>query len=244
MRSPLQRRILAILDGTDPEVGRRVAFFLDAMIVLTAVAVALETVPALAPWQSLFIGFEVVAVGVFAVEYALRLWCAPSRRGYALSAGGIIDLLAFLPSLLIFSAETHAIRILRLVRLLRLLKLTRSSQALNRFGRALGMIRGELTVFASLALLVLYLSAVGIYIFEHEAQPEQFGSIPESVWWALVTLTTVGYGDAYPITVGGRIFTSFVLIIGLAVIAIPTGLIASALVAEQKRDHDAPGPDA
>ena len=84
-------------------------------------------------------------------------------------------------------------------------------------------------MYGALSLLILYVASVGIYIFEHEAQPEAFGSIFDSLWWSIVTLTTVGYGDSFPITVGGKIFTSFVVIIGLGIIAVPTGLFASAL---------------
>ncbi|WP_444927605.1 potassium channel family protein [Microbulbifer sp. TRSA002] len=103
------------------------------------------------------------------------------------------------------------------------------SKAVARFGRAFRMIKEELVLFRVTALILLYLSSVGIYYFESAAQPEQFKSIFHSLWWAVTTLTTVGYGDMYPVTLGGRIFTFFVLLIGLGVVAIPTGLVASAL---------------
>ena len=98
------------------------------------------------------------------------------------------------------------------------------------------MAREELILFGFVAAIMLYLSAVGIYYFENSAQPEQFKSVFHSLWWAVTTLTTVGYGDMYPITVGGKLFTFCVLIIGLGIVAVPTGLIASALSQIRKED--------
>jgi len=239
-------RVLAILDGRDPVVGRKVAFAINALIVLTAVSVALETVPSLQSCCNFaFVGFEVLAVGVFGIEYALRVWATPDRRGYVLSLGGIIDLLSFLPSLLVLGTEWSTIRTLRLVRLIRLFRLLRMTLALDRLQAALRDVREELVVFGMLALIVIYLAGVGIYHFEHTAQPEAFGSIPESLWWAVVSLTTVGYGDVYPITGGGRLFTAVILFLGLGIVAVPTGLIASALAAQRDHDrtvHRPPGP--
>ena len=122
---------------------------------------------------------------------------------------------------------------MRLLRLVRLLKLFRTSVALDRLGRALHLVKGELIVFGILSALMLYVSAVGIYLFEHEAQPEAFSSIPQSLWWAVASFTTVGYGDLYPITTGGRIFTSLVLFIGLGIVAVPSAIITTALVETQ-----------
>lgn len=166
----------------------------------------------------------------FAIEYGLRLWAAPNRRGYATSFWGIIDLLAFLPMLLFYAFDTRAVRALRLVQVLRVLKFARYNKAVARMRGAFRDIRDELTVALVLAGIVLYLAAVGIWIFEHEAQPDAFGSVFHCLWWAVATLTTVGYGDVYPITMGGRIFTGVILVIGLAVVAIPTGLVSAALM--------------
>ena len=107
----------------------------------------------------------------------------------------------------------------------------------DRLKAALGEVREELAVFGLLALIVIYLAGVGIYHFEHAVQPEAFGSIPDSLWWAVVSLTTVGYGDVYPVTVGGRMFTAVVLFLGLGIVVVPTGLIASALASQLRRDH-------
>ena len=115
------------------------------------------------------------------------------------------------------------------LRVLRVLKIARYNKAMKVFKTALLSVKEELIVFASLTTIFIYLASVGIYYFEHEAQHEAFKSILHSMWWSLITLTTVGYGDIIPITLGGRIFTFFLLMIGLSIIAIPAGLFASAL---------------
>lgn len=163
---------------------------------------------------------------LFVFEYALRLATAPRRWRYVTSFYGIVDLVAILPTLL--GLDLRAVRAFRLFRLLRLLKITRA-KALNRFGRALWTVKDEGLIFLFTTAVVLYLAAAGIYHFEHEAQPETFGSIPESLWWAVTTLTTVGYGDAYPVTAGGRMFTTVILLVGIAIVAAPAGLVATAL---------------
>jgi voltage-gated potassium channel len=228
-------RVLAILEGEDPAWGRSVAFGLNALIVLSAIAIALETVP----WfyerfAGAFLAFEILAITVFASEYVLRVWVMRPWYKYVFSVGGLIDLISFLPSLLLLGSDWRAVRILRLLRLFRLFKLLRYTRAIDRMGEAVERVKTELAIFSMLTVGVLYLAAVGIYHFEHDAQPEAFGSIPESMWWAVATLTTVGYGDVYPVTPGGRAFTGFILFIGLGIVAVPTGLIASALTREEK----------
>lgn len=128
-------------------------------------------------------------------------------------------------------------RLIRLLRLLRILKLVRYNQALNRFSKAIYIAKEELAIFALASLVMLYLAAVGIYHFEHNAQPEVFRSIFDSLWWAVATLTTVGYGDIYPITTGGRLFTFLVLMLGLGLVAVPTGIIASSLSAVRRQQE-------
>ena len=123
---------------------------------------------------------------------------------------------------------TCAIRAFRFMSLVRILKLARYNTAIRRFHLALLIAKEELVLFLAATLLTLFIAATGIYYFENPAQPEKFASVFHALWWAVATLTTVGYGDIYPITVGGKIFTFFVLIIGLGVVSIPIGLVASA----------------
>jgi len=168
-------------------------------------------------------------VAVFTVEYILRLAVARDRLGYAVSFYGAIDLVAILPFYLSVGIDLRAIRVFRLLRLFRVLKLVRYSKAIRRFHIALRIAREEIVLYVFVTLILLYLSAVGVYFCEHEAQPEVFQSVIHSFWWAIVTLTTVGYGDVYPITFGGRLFTCLVLFVGLGVVSVPAGLVASAL---------------
>jgi voltage-gated potassium channel len=143
-----------------------------------------------------------------------------------LSFFGIIDLLAILPFYLSTGLD---LRSLRALRLLRIFKFFRYSKTLKRVSTALAIAKQELILFFSLTCILLYLSAVGIYHFENPVQPEVFTSIFDSLWWSVATLTTVGYGDLYPITVGGKVFTFLILMIGLGIVSIPAGIIASAV---------------
>ncbi|MCA9238865.1 MAG: two pore domain potassium channel family protein [Planctomycetales bacterium] len=139
--------------------------------------------------------------------------------------------------------DLRSLRALRLLRLFRILKLTRYSRAVQRFHRALLIAKEELVLYFSVTLLLLYLAAVGIYYFEHEKQPETFASVFHSLWWAVATLTTVGYGDVYPMTAGGKCFTFLVLLVGLGVVSVPAGLVASALSKARELEDPLPPAD-
>ncbi len=205
-------------------------YLIQLLIILSLIAFAVETLPDLsAEWVVRLRVFEIVTVVIFTIEYALRLVLCRPRFSYAFSFFGIVDLLAILPFYISTGIDLRSVRAFRLLRLFRLLKLARYSAAMQRLHRAFLIAREELVLFGVTALIILYLSAVGIYYFERDAQPEEFASVFHSLWWAIVTLTTVGYGDVYPITLGGRIFTFFVMIIGLGIVAVPAGLFASAL---------------
>ena len=131
--------------------------------------------------------------------------------------------------------DLRSLKIFRLFRLFRLLKLTRYNRALDKFYKAILYSKNEFILFFILSIMVFYLASVGIYYFEHEAQPEHFSSIFASMWWAVATLTTVGYGDVYPVTVGGKIFTTIMLLLGLGIVSIPAGIISSALTEVNKQ---------
>jgi voltage-gated potassium channel len=201
------------------------------LIILNLIAFALETLPNLnASAHAALRTFEVGSVLIFTVEYLTRLALTRPWYRYAFSFFGIIDLLAVLPFYIVLGFDLRSARAFRLLRLVRVFKLTKYSAAMQRMSRAFVIAREEIVLFGAVSIIVLYLSAVGIYFFENEAQPEHFSSVFESLWWAICTLTTVGYGDVYAITPGGRVFTAFILILGVGIIAIPAGLFASALL--------------
>jgi voltage-gated potassium channel len=219
-----------IVERSDTRFGRSFDLFIQLLIVLSLIAFSIETLPNLtsASRRYLYI-FEVVTVSIFTLEYLTRLIVADRKFAFATSFFGIIDLLAILPFYLSFGVDLRSIRAFRLLRLFRMFKLVRYSKAIQRFHRAFLIAREELVLFFFVTIILLYLAAVGIYHFEHDAQPETFASVFHSLWWAVATLTTVGYGDVYPITVGGRIFTFLILLVGLGVVSVPAGLVASAL---------------
>ncbi len=132
----------------------------------------------------------------------------------------------------------RTIRAIRMLRLFRILKLARYSSAARRYHRAFLISREELILFACASLIAIFLSSVGIYYFENRVQPEAFASVFHSLWWAVITLTTVGYGDMVPVTIGGRIFTFLILIIGIGFVAVPTGLISSALTKARREEEE------
>ena len=221
------KAIRRVVWDSDTRAGRLFDATVLTVIVAGLIVDATATLPSLDEAANHILALVSTAVTtLFVTEYVLRIVSAEHRWKYVVSFYGIVDLVAILPTLL--GLDLRALRAVRLIRLLRVLKITRA-HALSRFGRALWSVRDEGLIFLLSTVLVLYLAAAGIYYFEHEAQPEAFGSIPESLWWAVATLTTVGYGDTYPITVGGRLFTALVLLCGMGIVAVPAGLVATAL---------------
>lgn len=214
-------------------------YLIQCLIILSMVSFAVETLPSLSEgWRKWLRISEIVTVVIFTLEYVLRICLCRPRFRFSFTFLGMIDLLAIMPFYLSTGLDLRSLRAFRLLRLFRLLKLARYSSAMQRYHRAFLIAKEELVLFGATALITLYLASVGIYYFESKAQPEAFASVPDSLWWAVVTLTTVGYGDVYPITLGGRIFTFFVLIIGLGIVAVPTGLFASALSKAREEAED------
>jgi voltage-gated potassium channel len=217
--------------------GRWLDVMLQVIIVINLVTLALETMPNLSDQQIYWLNLvEVVSIAIFTVEYLARCLLSRPMLRYALSFYGLIDLLSIAPFFLSVGLDLRSARALRLMRLFRLFKLTRYSKAARRYRHAFMIAKEELVLFGCAALVVLYLASVGIYHFENEAQPDKFSSVPDSMWWAVVTLTTVGYGDVYPVTLGGRLFTSVVLVCGLGFVAVPTGLLAGALAKAREQE--------
>ncbi len=228
-----------IIERVDTRLGRSFDLFIQALILLSLITFSIDTLPHLsATTQAWLRGIEVFCVIVFTIEYVLRVVVSTPRLAYVFSFFGIVDLVSILPFYLAVGVDLRSIRAFRMLRLFRLFKLARYSSAIRRFHVAISIAKEELVLFLCVTLILLYVSAVGIYYFENEAQPEQFASVFHSLWWAVTTLTTVGYGDTYPITVGGRIFTFFILLIGLGVFSVPAGLIASAIAKARQMEDD------
>ena len=222
--------------------GRIFDYFIQFLIILSLITFSIETFPDLSEetYRILHL-IELICVVLFSIEYLLRIIVARRPFSYIFSFYGIIDLLAVLPFYLNLAFDLRIIRAFRIMRIFRALKLVRYNKAFKRFRLAFDIIREELVLFFVVTGILIFLTAAGIYFFEHEAQPEQFKSVFHSLWWSIVTLTTVGYGDVYPITTGGRIFTFFVLIIGVGIVTVPAGLVASALSKArtiQSEQHD------
>ena len=230
--------ICKLVNNTEHLPGKIFALVIQLLIVVSLISFSLDTLPDLSPMTIKYLYFiEVFTVVIFTIEYLLRIYAAEKKWRFIFSFYGLIDLIAILPFYIATGFDLRSVRLFRLLRIVRILKLLKYSQALNRFHRALSIAREELILFAFISVIILYLSAVGIYYFEHVAQPDQFTSVFHSLWWSVTTLTTVGYGDMYPITAGGKIFTFFVLMIGLGIIVVPTGLVASALaIARQENE--------
>lgn len=233
-----------IIEDSDTRAGRAFDLSIQALIVLSLVAFSVGTLPGLhESIRTALDVFEVCCILVFTIEYLARIAVADKKLSFIFSFFGLIDLLAILPFYLMSGLDLRAVRAFRLLRLVRVLKLARYSAAARRFHKAFLLAREELILFVLVASIMLYLAAVGIYYFEHEAQPEAFQSVFHSLWWAVATLTTVGYGDVYPITAGGRIFTAFVLFVGLGIVAIPAGMVATALSRARTIEDDAQKPE-
>lgn len=222
--------IRRMIEDTDCWQGKAFDTFIQTMVVLSLVAFSIETLPDLTPRQiALLNAFELFCIVVFTLEYLMRAVVSKPWTKYVFSFFGIIDLLAIVPYFVGLGVDMRSMRAFRLLRIFRILKLARYSSATRRFHIALNIAKEELVLFGCVTLILLYLAAVGIHFFESEAQPKTFGSVFHCLWWAVSTLTTVGYGDVYPITVGGKLFTFVVLILGLGFISVPAGLVASAL---------------
>lgn len=235
----LRARVYALLnfhDGGQTTLERITDWSLIGLVLLNTATVVLDSVKGIdAHYHPFFIGIELVSIYIFTLEYALRVWsCVEDRRyrhplwgrlRFMCSPLALIDLVAVLPFYL--SIGLLDLRFLRLVRLLRLLKVTRYVRALHVIGQVVRRKRAELLVTLGMIGLILLLVSSVMYSIESVAQPDKFGSIPDTMWWGVATLTTVGYGDVYPITPAGKVFSSIIAVLGLGLFAIPTGILAS-----------------
>lgn len=238
----MKKKLRSLIEDTSTVAGRRFDYFIQFLILLSLISFTIETLPDNSSTIVRILKYiDVFCVGVFTVEYILRIYVAKKPLSYIFSFYGIIDFLAIFPFYLRTGMDLRALRAFRVFRVFRALKLIRYNRALRRFHIAAGVVKEELVLFFIVTAILIFLSASGIYFFENEAQPESFKSIFHSLWWAVVSLTTVGYGDVVPITIGGRIFTFFVLIVGVGVVTVPAGLVATALSEargiEEKEKH-------
>ncbi len=229
--------------------SRFVDFFLIFLIIANVIAVIARSVDTIHyPYQEYFTFFEDFSIVIFSIEYLLRLWCVieaqpnentlKQRWKWMRSPSAIIDLIAILPAIIIFFG-TVDLRIIRILRLFRLLKLTRYFSSLKILLIVLKREKGSFQAVLFILSILLVTASTGIYLAENNAQPEVFASIPHSMWWAVVTLTTVGYGDVTPITLGGKIFGAIITILGVGFAALPAGILASGLASElnQRREE-------
>ena len=210
---------------------------IQILIVISLISFAFETLPNLSTtWQTVLKFTEIIIVLIFTIEYIIRISLCRPRLKYIFSFYGVIDILAILPFFLTAGIDIKSIRAFRLLRLLRFVKLLKYNKAIRRLRDALIDAKDELILSGIVAGILLYLASIGIYYFEEEAQPDSFGSVFHSMWWAVCSLTTVGYGDVKPITVGGKIFTGIVLIIGGGIVAMPTAILASSFNNAKKKE--------
>ena len=236
----MKARLAEIVERDDTRAGRTFDLVVLALIICSLIALSVETLPGLPSAATGALGFvEAAITGLFTIEYAMRLAAAERKWRYVFSFYGIVDLVAIVPFYVSLGGiDLLVVRAVRLFRVFHILKVFRYSRAIHRYRRALALAREEILLFLLAAGILLYLSAVGIYYCERDAQPEHFESIPHSLWWAVATLTTVGYGDIYPVTTGGKVFTFVVLVCGLGIVAAPSGLIAAALARARDEERE------
>jgi voltage-gated potassium channel len=222
---------------------------LIALILCNVIGSVLDTVPAInAAYDPYFDRFESISLIVFATEYIIRLWVAPenpmfshrsalsARLGWMVSAAGLIDLLAIAPFIVsqLFDVD---LRVIVLLRLLRFFKIARYSPGFHSLAVAVRAEKHSLAACLVILVSVVLTSAGLMYVIEHDAQPEKFGSIPDAMWWAAATVTTVGYGDVVPITPLGRMVGVVTMITGLVMLALPAGIVASAFATTIARQN-------
>ncbi|MBT8447378.1 MAG: ion transporter [Gammaproteobacteria bacterium] len=252
MAVSIRKRVHQIVEAA--EIGdissRRFDQFIVTLILLNVIAITLESVASIrAAHATLFFAFEAFSVAVFSTEYVLRIWSCVEAKARARDSNSkhrlrfamrplvIIDLLAILPFFL--SVLFHVdLRFLRALRLARILKLTRYSPAFALLVRAIEQERHALSAAMFFMLVILIIASSGIYMFENAAQPEAFSSIPAAVWWAVATLTTVGYGDVTPVTAAGKMFGTTIMIVGVGMVALPTAILASSFSEQLQRRRE------
>ena len=248
----LKRWVNRLLNPGDDD-SKAVDSFIITLIAVNVLSVMMETEPQIASdYATAFLVNETFSTWVFSVEYILRIWVAPldprfegglkGRARYAITGMAMVDLVAILPFFLQFiQLDLRIARAIRLMRLLRILKMGRYAHAVHTLANVVGRKKEELAITTFVSVMLLILCASVMYFTEHSAQPEAFRSIPSTMWWAVVTLTSVGYGDVSPITGLGQVVGAIVCMIGVLLVSLPTGILASGFLEEmreQRRGRD------
>lgn len=235
----MRNKLRVIIEDHTSKQGKIFDYFIQLIILLSLIVFSLETLPHNSNQTIKILSIsEMICLIIFSIEYILRIYVAEKPLKYIFSFFGIIDLLAIFPFYFKALIDMRALRLFRVFRIFRTLKLIRYTRALQRFQIAVQFVKEEIILFFIATLILIFLSASGIYFFENEVQPKSFSSIFHSLWWAITTLTTVGYGDVYPMTIGGKIFTFFVLLIGIGIVTVPTGLVATALTKARNLEEE------
>lgn len=229
----LRQKTYRIIFYSDTPAGRLFDIVLLWMIAVSVVLVVLDSVQSYAAaWGNWFFALELTLTLLFTIEYLVRIWCSPKRLRYVFSFWGVIDLLAIMPTYLslIYSGYQYLliVRVFRLLRVFRILRLAQFSTEARIIVSALQASRYKITVFLLTVLSIATLMGTVMYVFE--GGEKGFTDIPQSIYWAIVTITTVGYGDMVPSTVIGKIISSFAMLLGYAIIAVPTGIVTAELV--------------
>lgn len=239
-QTPLQETFYDVIFGTETSAGRWFDICLIVVIIASVVVVMLDSVHDYDAYSILFLQLEWGFTLLFTVEYLVRIWCASNRKGYVLSVYGMVDLLALLPTYLSLlvpqTAPLLIIRLLRLLRIFRVLRLLALLREANFLAAALR--RSARKVFVFFALMMILTTIFGCLVYVAEDGRNGFESIPVSIYWAIVTITTVGYGDVVPHSVIGRTIASIGMLIGYAVIAVPTGIITAELTVSQREQEE------
>ena len=229
------------------DTGRAIDVAIIVLIFLNVVALILETVESVySAHQAAFAAFEYISIAVFSIEYILRIWSCTTNTRYAhplsgrlrfiVSPLGVIDLLAILPFFLpFFGVDLRFVRTVRILRIFRIVKLARYSHALRLLGHVVHQRKEELLSIFFVLLTLLIISSSLMFFAEHSVQPKVFSSIPTTMWWGIVTLTTVGYGDAYPITPLGQTIGAIIAILGIGMFALPAGILGAGFTEELEK---------
>lgn len=247
-----KQEVYSVLDVSDTHslFSRVLNTFLIVIICLNVLAVCLETVEDLyKQYEPLFYDFELFSVVIFSAEYILRVWAITSNEKYShpvwgrlrfiFSRGALIDLVAIMPfylPLVFVGIDLRAIRVLRLFRLTRVLKITRYINATKMITNVFRSKRGELGAILLLIVFLMVVISCVMYNVEHSVQPGKFSSIPETMLWSISTLTSTGFEGIYPITTLGKTLTSIISLLGIGIVALPAGILASGFAEEMKRN--------